>query len=65
MTGRSRTAWLLPTLLGSATALGASALYAAAQAKQAERRTPPIGAFLIVDGVRLHYVERGPASRWC
>ena len=59
MTGRSRTAWLLPTLLGSATALGASALYAAAQAKQAERRTPPIGAFLTVDGVRLHYVERG------
>jgi len=59
MTGRPRTAWLLSALLGSAAALGASALYAASRAKQAERRTPPIGAFLTVDGVRLHYVERG------
>lgn len=54
----SRT-WLVPALLGSAAALGASALYAAAMTRRAERETPPIGAFMTVDGVRLHYLERG------
>src|SRR3954447_9878780 len=28
-------------------------------AARAERRNPPLGRFLQVDGVRLHYVERG------
>ena len=51
--------WLGPTLLGSAAALAASALYAAARTREAERQTPPIGHFLTVDGVRLHYVEQG------
>lgn len=51
--------WLVPTLLGSAAALGASALYTAAKTREAERKTPPIGEFLTVDGVRLHYIERG------
>lgn len=51
--------WLGPTLLGSAAALAASALYAALKTRDAERQTPPIGQFLTVDGVRLHYVERG------
>ncbi|WP_244610535.1 alpha/beta fold hydrolase [Microvirga pakistanensis] len=40
-------------------ALGAAALYNRKQARDAERRYPPIGRFLDVDGVRLHYVERG------
>ncbi|MGA8155353.1 MAG: alpha/beta hydrolase, partial [Rhodoplanes sp.] len=31
-------------------------------AKLAERRNPPIGRFIEVDGVRLHYLERGDAS---
>ena len=30
--------------------------------KLAERRHPPIGCFIEVDGVRLHYLERGDAS---
>jgi len=28
-------------------------------AKKAERRNPPRGRFVMVQGVRLHYVERG------
>jgi pimeloyl-ACP methyl ester carboxylesterase len=59
MTRRSTTSWLVPALLGSAAALGASALYAASRAREAERRTPPVGSFITVNGVRLHYVERG------
>jgi pimeloyl-ACP methyl ester carboxylesterase len=48
------------TILGAAAvALGASALWTRAQARQAEREHPPLGRFLQVDGVRLHYVERG------
>ncbi len=31
-------------------------------ARLAERRHPPIGQFIDVDGVRLHYVERGDAQ---
>ncbi|MGU3359293.1 alpha/beta fold hydrolase [Methylobacterium sp. M6A4_1b] len=59
MTRRSTAPWLVPTLLGTAAALGASALYTAARTREAERRTPPIGDFMTVDGVRLHYIVRG------
>ena len=51
--------WLIPLLAGSAAALGASVLYNRRQTQEAERRNPPIGRFLDVDGVRLHYIERG------
>lgn len=51
--------WLVPTLVGTAAALGAAALYNRKQTHKAERRYPPIGRFLDVDGVRLHYIERG------
>src|SRR4051812_39374279 len=51
--------WLLIALLVVAAALAAAAVYAVAQARAAERRTPPIGRFLDVDGVRLHYTEQG------
>ena len=40
-------------------ALGASALLNHANARRAEAATPPAGDFLELDGVRLHYVERG------
>jgi pimeloyl-ACP methyl ester carboxylesterase len=50
--GRGGTAVLL--------ALAASAAANYALAKRAERRNPPQGSFVTVDGVRLHYVERGP-----
>jgi pimeloyl-ACP methyl ester carboxylesterase len=51
--------WLVPVLAGSAAALGAAVLYNRQKARAAERKTPPIGRFLDVDGVRLHYIERG------
>src|SRR5215210_336194 len=51
--------WVGPTLLGSAAALGAAALYTAKMTRDAERNHPPIGRFLDVDGVRLHYIEQG------
>jgi pimeloyl-ACP methyl ester carboxylesterase len=31
----------------------------------AERRNPPIGAFMECDGVRLHYIERGDSAAPC
>ena len=39
--------------------LAASAILNRVLAKKAERRNPPTGRFITVDGVRLHYVERG------
>ncbi len=39
--------------------MGAAALYNNERARDAERRHPPIGRFMTVDGVRLHYLERG------
>ena len=50
--------------LGQVLGLGAAVLAAAALtnhalARRAERRNPPEGKFITVDGVRLHYIERG------
>ncbi|MCZ0962363.1 alpha/beta fold hydrolase [Paracoccus benzoatiresistens] len=39
--------------------LAASAVVNHRLARQAERRNPPAGRFVEVDGVRLHYLERG------
>jgi pimeloyl-ACP methyl ester carboxylesterase len=44
---------------GSAAMLAGLALLNAARARQAVRHHPPVGSFTEVDGVRLHYVERG------
>jgi pimeloyl-ACP methyl ester carboxylesterase len=46
-------------LLAGTAVLAATALWNNAQARRAERRHPPKGRFLEVDGVRLHYLERG------
>jgi pimeloyl-ACP methyl ester carboxylesterase len=48
----------------TAAAVGAGALIASALvnrhlAKKAERDNPPSGQFMKIDGVRLHYIERG------
>jgi hypothetical protein len=43
----------------TAGALAVSALVNRHLAKKAERDNPPTGKFLEVNGVRLHYVERG------
>jgi len=39
--------------------LAASFFYVRARTRQAERDNPPEGKFVEVDGVRLHYLERG------
>jgi pimeloyl-ACP methyl ester carboxylesterase len=41
------------------TALVGSAVFNRVSARRAEARTPPAGTFIEVDGVRLHYVDRG------
>ncbi|RAI57579.1 alpha/beta fold hydrolase [Roseicella frigidaeris] len=51
MTGR--------TALVGAAVLGALALVNHAAARRAERKHPPRGRFVEVDGVRLHYSDRG------
>lgn len=56
--GRLR-GWLGPAALASAAGLAAAALCNYRQAVSAERRLPPIGRFLEIDGVRLHYVAYG------
>jgi pimeloyl-ACP methyl ester carboxylesterase len=49
----------VPALLGGAAVLGAAAFYNNKRARDAEQDHPPIGRFMTVDGVRLHYLERG------
>jgi pimeloyl-ACP methyl ester carboxylesterase len=39
--------------------MAATAAWTASRARQAERDNPPLGRFITVDGVRLHYIERG------
>lgn len=50
-------AWTAAALAGAT--LGALGLAAQLLARRAERRHPPQGRFVVVDGVRLHYLERG------
>src|SRR5689334_6995540 len=52
----------LPIAAGVAVAAVASALLNRWLAQRSERRNPPIGRFITVDGVRLHYVERGTGT---
>ena len=46
-------------LLAGAAILAATALWNRTQARRAERDPPPTGRFLEIDGIRLHYLERG------
>lgn len=46
-------------LLGAGVALAAMAMFVQYRTRQAERENPPAGKFIGVDGVRLHYIERG------
>lgn len=45
-------------LIGIA-ALAASSAFAVLRTRQAEKENPPLGNFVEVDGVRLHYIEQG------
>src|SRR5258707_6220443 len=55
--------WMLTrlggTALTAAAILGTTALVNARRARQAERNNPPPGRFLDIQGVGLHYLERG------
>lgn len=57
--GRSPGGGLRWALLGAAGALAATALIVDARARRAERAHPPRGRFVMIDGVRLHYVLGG------
>ena len=57
--GQGAWRWLAPVLAGSAAAAGAAVLYNRKRTGEAEHETPPIGQFMTVDGVLLHYIERG------
>lgn len=46
-------------LIGAGAALAAAALYVRQRSRKAERDNPPLGRFIEVEGVRLHYIERG------
>lgn len=48
-----------PVLILGTAAAAATALWVRHRARRAEREHPPAGQFVEVDGVRLHYVERG------
>ena len=48
-----------PIVTSIVVGLAASAILNRVLAKMAERRNPPTGRFITIDGVRLHYVERG------
>jgi pimeloyl-ACP methyl ester carboxylesterase len=53
----------LAKVLGvAAAALAVAALANHAVARRSERRHPPCGSFIEVDGVRLHYVDRGEGT---
>jgi pimeloyl-ACP methyl ester carboxylesterase len=50
--------WRTPALLAAA-GLAASYFYVRAKTREAERTHPPQGQFIEVEGVRLHYIEKG------
>ena len=60
--GSTSTAKATKALLAGAAVLGATALWNEARARRAERRHPPSGRFMEIDGIRLHYLEAGAGS---
>lgn len=57
--GRSGGGALAAGLAGAAIGFGAAALYAHYRSHRAVHENPAAGRFIEVDGVRLHYLERG------
>lgn len=47
------------TVMAVGAALAAMAVFVQYRTRKAERENPPVGRFIEVDGVRLHYTERG------
>src|ERR1700712_2931072 len=54
-----KTRFALKSVAAGAVATSALAICNHLVARRAERRHPPKGSFMIVDGVRLHYSDRG------
>ncbi len=54
--GQKRLAW---ALVAFGAAAGAAAALVRAKTRRAERENPPRGQFIFVQGVKLHYVDRG------
>jgi pimeloyl-ACP methyl ester carboxylesterase len=54
--------WQQRALIAGAVALGSLAVANRAISRRTERKHPPEGSFLVVDGVRLHYSDRGAGS---
>lgn len=57
-TSHAPTGWQAAALIGAA-GLAASLAYVLTKKNSTERDNPPQGKFIDVDGVRLHYLERG------
>src|SRR4051812_9937225 len=57
-----RTHTALKYLAAGTAAAGALAVGNYLLARRSERRHPPEGSFLVVDGVRLHYSDRGAGT---
>jgi pimeloyl-ACP methyl ester carboxylesterase len=49
----------IPLLLGSAATLATMAVLVQRRTRKTEYENPPLGKFVDVDGIRLHYIERG------
>jgi pimeloyl-ACP methyl ester carboxylesterase len=62
VTSSTRAQTVLPIAAGVVVAAVACALLNRWLAQKAERRNPPLGRFIKVDGVRLHCVERGTGT---
>jgi pimeloyl-ACP methyl ester carboxylesterase len=60
--GLQALSWRQRALIAGAVALGSLAVANQAIGRRAERKHPPKGSFLVVDGVRLHYSDRGTGS---
>ena len=59
----ARRSRLIPALAATAAGLAVAALVSAARVRAAEAAYPPQGHFVEVDGVRIHYLDRGdPAA---
>jgi hypothetical protein len=60
--GLQALSWRQRALITGAVALGSLAVANHVIARRTERKHPPEGSFLVVDGVRLHYSDRGTGS---
>ena len=55
----SKSSSTIGILASAAATLAAMTAYNVYRARKAEREHPPVGQFVTVGGIRLHYIERG------